>query len=119
MSSIYRITIVVVLFLGASVVAFLGWRDYQLRQNEFYKLGALYKAKFPRAGKYVADELKKGDQESLMTMAVLLIPENASVEEKEFIRSVGDDYLFSDMNELPEKANAFVKGFESTPSTSR
>ena len=84
-----------------------------LRQSNYFKLGSLYKARFPRAGQYVVDKLKKGDDESLMTLGFMWIPDDATASEKDFIKSTGETLLTADTDELREKASAFVSGFQS------
>ena len=119
MSSIYRITIVVFLFLGTSVVAFLGWRDYQIRQNEFYRMGAFYKAKFPKAGKFAVSELETGDPERILILPFLPVPEKCSKSERDFLENTAEDYIRLNRSEMKESAKLFIIGYESTPSTSR
>lgn len=119
MSSIYRITIVVFLFLGASFVAFLGWRDYQIRQNEFYRLGALYKSKFPEVGKDAIEEMR-GDIPTGIFALGMMPKKNIEKSDDEFIRITLEDFISSrSIDELHENVKLFMKGYESTPSTRR
>ena len=69
MKSIRKTILCIAFAVSSGTLGFFAWQDYQLRHDEFYKLGALYKARFPKVGKYVVDELKKGDDESLMALA--------------------------------------------------
>ena len=113
MKSIRKVIICVAFAISSGTLGFFAWQDNQLRHDEFYRLGALYKARFPRAGKYVVDELKKGDDESLWALGFMLIPEEATVREKAFIESAGELLMDSDIHEERIKAAAFVAGFES------
>jgi hypothetical protein len=116
MKSIRRIALCVAFIICTGTLSVFAWQDYQLRHDEFYKLGALYKARFPKVGKYVVDELKKGDDESLMALGFMLVPDDATAQEKAFIESAGELLMDSDIHGERKKAAAFVAGFESTPS---